>query len=351
MYKIISILLFLIYSTLSYNQTLISWNFSGQPGDQTSQNSSFSAIGIGTGVLMRGAGLGVENAMNTINSKGWFESTDDLDDVNEQISEEDYYEWTLPINSGYNVVISSVNYTTSSSGTGPTGWELRSNIDGFFSAYSPNMDKLSGTITFRLYGIRSTSGGGSAGTGRISAISISGNAALPVTFKNINIEIIHNKGILAFSTASETNNDYFTIERSGDGSDFDAIGEIDGAGNSSEERHYEFTDRNPLPGFNYYRIKQTDFDGKYSYSEIRSVRHYGAGNIVVSPRNTDGRLDIRTEMDSYEVAIYSSAGQEVSRFSALSGHQSVGIESLQSGIYFVKVVSGATSETVKIVKY
>jgi hypothetical protein len=171
--------------------------------------------------------------------------------------------------------------------------------------------------------------------------------SLPVNFINFNIE--SNK--LSFSTSSETNNDYFTIERSGDGRSFDAIGEIKGAGNSSEEKHYEFTDENPLPGINYYRIKQTDFDGQYSYSEIRSVRHTGKGNVAISPRSTDGRLDISTEMESYDVAVYSSAGQEVARFAALSGHQSVSIEALQAGVYFVKVMSGAESETVRVVKY
>ncbi len=174
---------------------------------------------------------------------------------------------------------------------------------------------------------------------------------LPVKFSQFNIKNQINKTFLSFSTGSETNNDFFNIERSTDGRSFDAIGEIQGAGNSAEEKYYDFTDETPLPGINYYRIKQTDFDGQYSYSEIRSVRHTGKGNVAISPRSTDGRLDISTEMESYDVAVYSSAGQEVARFAALSGHQTVSIEALQAGIYFVKVMSGAESETVRVVKF
>jgi hypothetical protein len=139
-------------------------------------------------------------------------------------------------------------------------------------------------------------------TSTLNGFSIMGQA-MPVKFSNFTLNKFPKTTILSFTTASETNNDYFTIERSGDGPSFDAIGEIKGAGNSTEEKHYEFTDENPLPGINYYRIKQTDYDGQYSYSEIRSVRHIGKGNVAISPRSTDGRLDISTEMETYDVAV------------------------------------------------
>jgi hypothetical protein len=342
--------LFLMTYLFSFAQ-LITWNFSGQPGDQTSQSSSTNATGINIGTLSRGGGLSAETGAGSINSRGWLESNDDIDEVAEQISENDYYEWTLPINSGYKAVISSVNFGTNASGSGPNGWELRSSIDGYNSAYVPDMTELTGTITFRLYGTRSTSGGTSNGTGRITSISIIGNASLPVTFSKLNIINKKTLSTLSFSTASETNNDYFTIERSGDGISFDAIGEIDGAGNSSEERHYEYNDDNPQPDINYYRIKQTDYDGQYSYSEIRSVVHEGSQRVAISPKQTQGLLQIATGMEDYALAVYSSAGQEVARYVGLSGYQTIDIAPLQSGIYFVKVVSGGHSETVKVVKY
>ncbi|MBK8886659.1 MAG: T9SS type A sorting domain-containing protein [Saprospiraceae bacterium] len=161
-----------------------------------------------------------------------------------------------------------------------------------------------------------------------------------------NLEKSNYNSNISFSTASETNNDYFTIERSGDGRSFESIGEIKGAGNSNQELSYEFVDESPLAGINYYRIKQTDFDGAYSYTEIRSVRHQ-TKNVIVSPNRTDGKLNVTSELDNYDVVIYNTGGQEVQRHMALSGDQSLSIETLQAGVYFVKVMD----QTIRILKF
>ena len=173
-----------------------------------------------------------------------------------------------------------------------------------------------------------------------------GCLTLPVKFVNFDVAYKSKQSKLIFSTASETNNDFFTIERSIDGAEFDAIGEIKGAGNSSSELQYEYVDENPLPGINYYRVKQTDFDGKYSYTEIKSVRHH-VGKITISPLRTNGRLQITSTQDNYDVALYNAAGQEVFRKNRLNGDQTIDIESLEAGIYFVKIVD----QTFKIIKY
>jgi len=76
---------------------------------------------------------------------------------------------------------------------------------------------------------------------------------------------------LYWTTASEINNDYFTIERSLDGDDFEAIGRVKGAGNSNTQLHYSAIDEYPYKGVSYYRLKQTDYDGKYTYSDLVAV--------------------------------------------------------------------------------
>lgn len=76
---------------------------------------------------------------------------------------------------------------------------------------------------------------------------------------------------IKWSTASETNNDFFTIERSADGMFFTEINVVDGAGNSTSVLNYSTVDGSPLSNISYYRLKQTDFNGNYSYSEIISV--------------------------------------------------------------------------------
>jgi Secretion system C-terminal sorting domain len=192
-----------------------------------------------------------------------------------------------------------------------------------------------------------------AGTFSIVVAGVTCNyssGVLPVAFSSITIKQTEDINQISFATASETNNDFFTIERSADARNFETIGEIKGASNSASEISYTYTDEKPMPGINYYRIKQTDYDGQYSYSEIRSVRHKGLSHVSVTPRTTEGRLDITTELEDYTIAIYNVAGQEVKRMVGMSQDQSISVESLNAGVYFVKIYSRAESEMVRIAK-
>ncbi len=97
-------------------------------------------------------------------------------------------------------------------------------------------------------------------------------AALPISLLSFEAQLKENSKVeLKWTTASETNNSFFTLERSKNGKDFEVLGRLDGAGNSVAILHYSFVDHYPLEGFNFYRLKQTDFSGDYSYSEVRTV--------------------------------------------------------------------------------
>ncbi len=214
------------------------------------------------------------------------------------------------------------------------------------TSVTPSVNLSSGTKYVRVFFSNKISGSNLG----VDDFSVSGSP-LPVTFSAIKVTSKSNRPFISFSTASETNNSHFDVERSADGRKFDVIGTIRGAGDSRDERRYEFVDERPIQGINYYRIKQTDYDGKYAYTETKSVRHIDKGSVVVSPRNTDGRLDISTDIDQYEVSVWNASGQRVSSFNALSGSQSIDISTLQSGVYFVKVTGLSNNETVRIVKY
>lgn len=176
-------------------------------------------------------------------------------------------------------------------------------------------------------------------------------APLPVTLLRFEVMQDKSQNILNFSTASEINNDYFSIERSGDGRSFEELDRMDGAGNSSELRHYSYTDERPLSGLNYYRIKQTDYNGEFSYSPIRSLRHIDKSQASVFPTLTSGDLHIATESDDYQILIFNSAGQKLRQFSGLSGNQTLDVSTLQAGVYFLRRLNGHTGETIKIVKW
>ncbi len=173
---------------------------------------------------------------------------------------------------------------------------------------------------------------------------------LPVEFSYFNSSNKKGTSYLSFSTASETNNDYFTIERSADGRSFDAIGEIKGAGNSNTSLTYEYTDEKPYVGINFYCIKQTDYDGKYSYSDIKSVRHNTIGALNITPRTTEGRLQVTTDIEAYSLDVYNVAGQQVKSFKSLSQDQYIYIDDLTAGLYFIRINHSDQVETTKIVK-
>jgi hypothetical protein len=85
---------------------------------------------------------------------------------------------------------------------------------------------------------------------------------------------------LDWKTSSEQNNAFFTIERSGENLAFDSIGFVAGAGDSQEALIYHATDMKPLRGTSYYRLKQTDYDGKYSYSDLVRIENNQSGQYI-----------------------------------------------------------------------
>jgi len=105
----------------------------------------------------------------------------------------------------------------------------------------------------------------------IFAIGSAVGFPLPVELIRFDAKPAGNAVECLWATASEINNDNFTVERSADGKRFVALETIVGAGNSNTTINYSFNDTRPLKGINYYRLKQTDFDGKFTYSPIKSV--------------------------------------------------------------------------------
>lgn len=87
--------------------------------------------------------------------------------------------------------------------------------------------------------------------------------------------------LLNWRTATEINNDFFTIQKSQDGITFNDIGTVDGAGTSREIRSYQFVDDSPYLGISYYRLKQTDFDEATDYSWIVAIDNRGGSEKIV----------------------------------------------------------------------
>jgi hypothetical protein len=103
-----------------------------------------------------------------------------------------------------------------------------------------------------------------------------------LVFELLNFSILQsdNSVELSWTTASETNNDYFIIEKSKDAEIFSEIVKINGAGNSDINLNYYFLDENPFTELSYYRLKQVDFNGTYSYSKTIAIKSSSSKNEI-----------------------------------------------------------------------
>ena len=186
----------------------------------------------------------------------------------------------------------------------------------------------------------------------------------PLPIQLINFEAKINKlGIvdIKWATATEINNDYFSIERSKDGINFEEIRTVKGAGNSSRTLLYTTKDGKPLKGTSYYRLKQTDFDGTSSHSAIVSVSNSGFTtmgeivaniNIYPNPVASGGFLNIISNSDNalkvtlYEVATGKKVADEL--INAENSAINIG-NNFSAGVYLLKVVSDYGVNTHRII--
>jgi len=184
-------------------------------------------------------------------------------------------------------------------------------------------------------------------------IAINAVGTLPIQLLNFNCNYDDKHVLIDWETASETNNDYFSIERSKDCKNWELIENIKGAGNSISKLNYNTIDYQPLSGVSYYRLKQTDYDGKFTYSMIVSVN--ANENIItrVYPNPNKGNfiIDIKTfnddKVDIKVMNILGSCVYEENNVSLQNSYKTnVNLEGFNSGVYFV-IIQSKESRTVK----
>jgi hypothetical protein len=110
-----------------------------------------------------------------------------------------------------------------------------------------------------------------ASSGPLSGPLALGGAPLPIKLLSFDATVQTSSILISWSTATETNNDFFTIQRSVNGESWSDILQVQGAGNSSLTLNYSIEDSYPLKGLSYYRLKQTDYDGTVSFSPAVAV--------------------------------------------------------------------------------
>ncbi len=171
-------------------------------------------------------------------------------------------------------------------------------------------------------------------------------ASTPVTWlKPLSAKLVDRKSHITFSTAQQTNNSHFEIEHSEDGRDYLSIGKIDGEGDISTETEYEYIHDSPNDGLNYYRIKQVDHDGQFSYGNVASMV-CNKGEIRAYPNPVEDMLTVSSSNEG-SLTIFSNVWQEVGTYQLIEGRTEVDMSQLGTGIYFLKYSDGTVERIVK----
>jgi hypothetical protein len=164
---------------------------------------------------------------------------------------------------------------------------------------------------------------------------------------------------IKWTTSMEKNNDYFVIERSKDGKSFEAIKKVNVTGNSNSQKNYFENDNNPLNGISYYRLKQVDKDGGYSYSSLKTFLNAVdvLGDIVINPMPVKDDLNLEFNSEPGAeciVSIFDLAGKLIYSETILSetdiSKTSINVSELANGMYFLSLENASNVYRKKFVK-
>lgn len=180
---------------------------------------------------------------------------------------------------------------------------------------------------------------------------------LPVTFANLSARDLGGKVIINWSTASESGNEYFEVEHATTSGNFASVGEVAGAGDSQELINYDLVHDTPVVGTNFYRIKQVDFEGTYSYSGIIPVEvatvQSEAVTLFPNPSAT-GYFNLNVgsdwQVDNVSVSVLNAVGRRVMEWNQdVTATRQVMTTDLAAGIYLVRVEGGKRTSTKRLV--
>jgi hypothetical protein len=177
-------------------------------------------------------------------------------------------------------------------------------------------------------------------------------ATVPIELLKFSGKVQNKSALLTWTTLTEQNNNYFIVERSGDGINYSPISDnINGAGSSISTHDYSFTDTNPLPGVNYYRLQQVDFNGTTVYSYAISInsplKSIQASNVQWKGNNLKFSVH-STNSQTMSITLFDVSGRKVlSQSYSLSGDGSadevnINTNDIETGIYFLEIESPNT---------
>jgi hypothetical protein len=189
------------------------------------------------------------------------------------------------------------------------------------------------------------------------AVVFANSTTLPVTWLSVTGEMNKGNALIKWSTSSEINTSIFTVEHSEDGLKFVSLHNLPAAGNSNSVRRYEWIHTTPKQGMNYYRIRQTDRDGRYSYSKTVALSyHKNEREIVVFPNPAREKITVlipeKITVNNNTIKVINVLGQVVLQQKIAPGISqfNVPIQNLPPGNYRMIFMGQSGAQSVSFIK-
>ncbi|MGG9963109.1 hypothetical protein [Ferruginibacter sp. SUN106] len=223
------------------------------------------------------------------------------------------------------------------------------NVTSVSNVWNPNSDCATATPASLLCNTASVQIEGLGITAQTLNFSITSGGPLAISLADFTAEAIKEKVKLNWSTVSEINNDYFSVERSTDGSSWTVLKTIKGTANSSTLVNYEWMDEKPVVGNLYYRLKQTDLDGKFSYSVTRLIKYTAGDNIYAYPvPNTGNTVNFKgiVHPENIQLSLLNAAGALTYRTTLTTNAAELPL--IKPGIYTISLFNKLSGETTNL---
>ncbi|MFT3979564.1 MAG: M43 family zinc metalloprotease [Ferruginibacter sp.] len=218
------------------------------------------------------------------------------------------------------------------------------------SLFTPTVNDQRATLGYASFTINATGGFS-------QFLLVSQNVVLPVNLLTFEARPNTKNILLSWSTATETNNKGFVVERNTDGTRFERIGWVDGAVNSSRTINYTYNDNFVQPDqLYYYRLRQTDMDARETLSEIRSAKIKGAKSLqlTISPNPAKGQLKVFASgtITSSDINLLDAEGRLVQSWKKVNcstAPYTLDISKIAAGVYMVQVIAADVINTQKVI--
>ncbi len=257
------------------------------------------------------------------------------------------YTYSVVLPAGYNSANYTYHWTSSCGGT-------FSNANAMTTTYSPGTSFAVGcvlTVTI------------TDNCGRVNYQTVTlGDAGRPLAVKldNFTGSFVNGYGQLNWNTLTESDLNVFEIERSADGISFNSIGQVAANGNSSQNINYSYLDLLVQKGMNYYRLKQVDRDGKFTYSKVVVINtdFKGISLLLVYPNPFGHKVQVKIESEKREevtIRVLDNGGMAIRSQNlfvekGVSAIEVKNVADLPGGVYHLQIITPEKTMTVKIMK-